>query len=1509
MLASLSVQSSLTASNSSSASTSSASAALILAAVESALSVAAVGSEGGAAAPQPLPSDVGGSVLATLSNLVLAGAGGASAASSATALTAGVSATAAAATTAVLSQLCATALQLASAAPGAPVAFSSLPPAAAAEAAAAGSYCGAALAVTAARLPSAASGSFFLPLAAPLPPCAGASNSAAGAQPVTLPASVVAAAPPPSVALSDALLLELAQNPLYAGASLSVVQWGVSPVPLTAGTRLLPYKAPVKPGTLAAQADAVAAAAGAGAGAGRRALGVLSTLALYLQGALTSADSLSPTGATVSANTLLRAIAPRPTVAYDLLGARPMDSRVVTVGLQGSGSAQQQLPSPALGNPFYITLPILDLSIVRYNPASPGNTTIDVGNSAIRSPSLRVTCPTSAAAAARSQGAITAVYLSPPALAGTRAQVALLSVNSVAFSEVVRQQQGAGAVSASDVSFGAAALSAGGGSGSGLGDALATAPAAGAAADSTSASTSSAAAAATSFALSTDCGPPFGSLTFLCGPGTAGSTITFACPTAVTVPACLHYNASAAAWGSGTCSVVQATATAVTCACTQLGAYALRFPALQLNDNDLYAAEAPVTVVTPPPLPLLLVGVCSALLAGAVVGGCCARRAEARFRAAYAAALAKDAEVAWLARAIEGSGKEWVLDAGGAGALGSKVAPLAADGELQQQQQQQQQEQQLHSSALVAALAGGRGGVRGSRGAPATPSARALALLLGYPVEPLHATLQWQALPALDELRAQGGCPPVPQQLAPLLGALLRDSQRSSSTCSATCCSYSSAQSALTLSLLRARLCSPARLAPAFLSLLPHTLSHDASAPLQSLAFFAWAAWCLYTCAGLYVYCFGAAGSRRLPELSAAQLAALACLSAACFPLISAAAQAAAACGGRLAWRMRYPALAAELARRRAAAGVLGSAPAQTLLEAVAAQGTVVVSSGSSDSGLQQQQQPSKWVALPRSPPQQLLAALEAPQPTLPLHLQSPAAALLRELRARGSSTASAGSAAAFDSPTFAPPSLKHIALFGAAKVAPAPDSPPPAATAAPSPTRLAAAAVLGGGASAQRAQEQWEEEVGWVAPTPQCTRHCGSCLRAAGAPDAADRAEAFSEWVRAGGRVPAPAAAEEAEAESVAGGAALAEELRGGWEQATADPQRGSCASSTALLLLHCALWLALLLPLYFLAAFGLLRSDATAATLLRLCALSVALYLALLSPALLAAEAHWQLRLWPALARALAPLPWLGRVSGARAWVQRVILGSAALPVEAVLAGRLRLVLGAAAPAAAARVPLAAYLAEHAPLLEVGEALHCRAWGRQLLAQAHGGSGAQGAAPEAGEVRQCLLLAAVALAAGRGGHPPAPAVLAAQLEASAAANDERRGASAAAAAAAAASTVAAGDDTAVKALKEWTATADDPVRFPTAPQEAVSPTPAPAPASAPTPVLAPAVGAAPSPAAVSPAGGGSSSSSGGTLPQLPLSTAKKVSRKLAVWGGAAVFISVAARARRSGLRRGPLE
>jgi hypothetical protein len=467
-----------------------------------------------------------------------------------------------------------------------------------------------------------------------MPPCTGASTPGAGVTPVTLPSTIVASQPPPSVALNPALLAQLAAS--APSASLSIVQWGVSPVPETAGTAAIAYKPLVKAGTLAAAADAVVAEtddAAAGSREQKRRLGfgsLLLSLTSFTRGVFNGAP-LRRYGATVAANAALRAAVPRPLMSYDRLASRPMDTRVVSIAVAPLGGGAPLLLA-SLTAPYTVTLPLRDLSVVRYDAAT-GSSTIEVGTAAFAPRVLSVVCPTSSASAARG---VAARYTAPPELFGKIAPVAVLNVSSVAFSGLSAITEGA---YGGDVGFGGALVGDGGG--------IAAPP-----------TPAPAPSGALSYLLTTACGAPFANGTFLCGPGTEGANFSFACPTVVPTPACLWFDKSAGGWSATGCVVANVTETAFVCSCTApLPAdFAGRFAALDLPDNDLFAVEAPTLVMTPPPAPFLVPLLAACVAAAGVWVATAVKAREDGEWGRYAERVAADGEVVWLTAALGGGG-------------------------------------------------------------------------------------------------------------------------------------------------------------------------------------------------------------------------------------------------------------------------------------------------------------------------------------------------------------------------------------------------------------------------------------------------------------------------------------------------------------------------------------------------------------------------------------------------------------------------------------------------------------------------------------------------------------------------------------------------------------------------------------------------------------------------------------------------------------------------------------
>ena len=779
------------------------------------------------------------------------------------------------------------------------------------------SYCGAAVQSSAMTLTAASSS---LAVDPPLNPCF---PTAANARPVTLPAAIIAAQPKPAVALPPSVVASLMALSPGGSVTLQLTQWGTSPVSETAGVGAVTYKPPpaVSDTQLAAQnaAAAAEAAAGLAAAAGGRALGIVSSVLSSLHAAVAGSGGTSAGSATSGA--LLDA-APRPTVAYDMLPNRPMDSRTVSLSVLLPGGAR---PSRAIttARPFNITIPLRDLSIVNYDARSGAARGVDIGASGFAVPAFNVTCPRSPAAAA---AGIAARRVDTPG-----APVPLVTVvkaTRVGFTGVVGAAEEASVV----------------GDDAGI-----------AAPDGTSASTSllspggvgapTVAAADYTYVLSVDCGAAFGARTFACGVGMGGSTVLFACPAVLPVPVCLWLDPATGRWSSADTAVVATSLTSVTCNTTHVADHAVRFAALAQQQADIFAAQAPLTSRTLAgvwPGVFVVVGL---LLVGFPAAAATWARAAAARR--WAAALALDASVAW---AKERGTVSAALLAGGSAAT-AKVAP----GDAATGDRASPPVKSVAVSPTAKALPVGPGG-RLAEALARLPSA--------HPLTPLAAQLLRAAAPggtgAGAPTAAAPGFPanalgkPSPAQLVALVAAW-----RKGGTGAGACADDEELEvaalpplalpAALLLRLVGARAAtSPPALLAALWHLLPCCPSHRAYHPTLPSASGALTraalalASSLTACAAvavLYAYLLGVkagSGSITLPALSAGQVIALALATALLVAApVDAALRGLASAAGRERWEGRGGPLAEELALREHAAALLSPYSTAALLRAL----------------------------------------------------------------------------------------------------------------------------------------------------------------------------------------------------------------------------------------------------------------------------------------------------------------------------------------------------------------------------------------------------------------------------------------------------------------------------------------------------------------------------------------------------------------------------------------------
>jgi hypothetical protein len=362
------------------------------------------------------------------------------------------------------------------------------------------------------------------------------------------------------------------------GASVIVSQWGVSPYNETAGGAARRYAA-----LPSASEDAAAQLAASAAGilaAPRRIADALVNAAVS---ALVSAAG--GTTATQAANSALLSRFPKAKLCADLLPARALDSRVVEL------RASRALPPDALrASPIRVTLPLRDLSIVQWDARAARVRGYSIGADAFPRLSINVTCPRSAAAT-------TAEAVFSAGGAG-RAAVRVEAVIASQFSSVVSSSDVTPPVSgdlaafadASASSKSALAISAGDGGAASSGNGS------DAAGGGVSAAAPVISRRGLSFVLSTDCGPAFGRRGFVCGDGT--DRVEFTCPRVEVVPTCVWWNAAARAWDGGVCTVASVDATSVSCDCSQPGAFAARFVALEKGQTDVFASSSPAPLVT-----------------------------------------------------------------------------------------------------------------------------------------------------------------------------------------------------------------------------------------------------------------------------------------------------------------------------------------------------------------------------------------------------------------------------------------------------------------------------------------------------------------------------------------------------------------------------------------------------------------------------------------------------------------------------------------------------------------------------------------------------------------------------------------------------------------------------------------------------------------------------------------------------------------------------------------------
>jgi hypothetical protein len=257
-------------------------------------------------------------------------------------------------------------------------------------------------------------------------------------------------APPPSLALTPAALASLAA--LFPGKALrlQVVQFGVSPVSETAGVAALQYPPPraVSDAAIEAEGSAAAAVVAASGGGGRggrqlQAGAAGSSLSAAMNVAIASSGGTSASSASQAS---LLAAAPRAALVPDLLPARPLDSRTVSISAalpDGSAAAAPAGAGAGALPTMQLVIPLRDLSRVAWDARAQRVAGVDVGQALFFTPALNITCPASPAAAAAGQ--FNAVYTTtasgaPGGARGAAALVRLVAASRTAYSGVVGAQ-------------------------------------------------------------------------------------------------------------------------------------------------------------------------------------------------------------------------------------------------------------------------------------------------------------------------------------------------------------------------------------------------------------------------------------------------------------------------------------------------------------------------------------------------------------------------------------------------------------------------------------------------------------------------------------------------------------------------------------------------------------------------------------------------------------------------------------------------------------------------------------------------------------------------------------------------------------------------------------------------------------------------------------------------------------------------------------------------------------
>ena len=541
------------------------------------------------------------------------------------------------------------------------------------------STCGSDVALTVARVSVSASGAgagaggaaSSISMGAPLSPCRPAGT-------VTLPAAVVAAAAPPSVALGPSTLAAIA---FAAGGAPSVdvqlLQWGASPVSEGKGFSSITYAAPspvpraargvggarslsyimlgesrraegALSTTLRASIDLFGAAVSAGSMGGgggddrvrssSRSRSLFARLATTVE---TIADSLAPTAGSASAAAYASAVQ-IPTTSRDALPGRPLDTRIVSITI--STSAGVVVPVASTTSPILITLPLRDMSLPSYFGGKIGGYELLPGWSA---GVVNITCPSSVGENVR------ALFVSPAALKGRVSEVKIVNATPIFFSTSVKDSEVL--VASSPVSSDVERFVT-------VRDPAKTAAQTAAALTLANSTISAANIRSYAYTLSVDCGAPAGVATVFCGAGQEGRTIAYQCPSLKPQPVCLWWDVKTTSWSSAGCIVNEVTETSVICACNHLTDFAARMAAVPNPGANYFYSNEPLSLFALIAWVNSSIGIASALFVGFLVALVIGYFSDYHGSLRFSRVLAADQELRFLAKMRGIAGRPLVLD-------------------------------------------------------------------------------------------------------------------------------------------------------------------------------------------------------------------------------------------------------------------------------------------------------------------------------------------------------------------------------------------------------------------------------------------------------------------------------------------------------------------------------------------------------------------------------------------------------------------------------------------------------------------------------------------------------------------------------------------------------------------------------------------------------------------------------------------------------------------------------